>query len=126
LTAQPDWKYEPARPAYPAVDKAIECCSRSFNVRLNLPVTAIEQIFGEQQRLICATDANRHLTCCNAKSTAMRGFTQAVAEEVWQQINNVVATVKKTAGDAYAAVTRGRELESISSGLRALVERFNR
>ncbi|KAA0948156.1 MULTISPECIES: methyl-accepting chemotaxis protein [unclassified Pseudomonas] len=49
-----------------------------------------------------------------------------VAEEVSQQINNVAATVQKTAGNANAAVTRGRELESISSGLRALVERFNR
>ena len=74
-------------------------------MRLNLPVTAVEQTFGEQQRLISATDINSHITCCHAE---------------------FAATVQKAAGMASAAVTRGRELESISSGLRALVERFNR
>jgi len=69
-------------------------------VRLNLPVTAFEQTFGEPPRFICATDIYGH--------------------------SNVAATVQKTAGNANAAVTRGGELKSISSGLRALVERLNR
>src|SRR5476651_360494 len=76
-TAQPDWKYESAYPAYPVVESAIECCPWSFNVRLNLPVTAVEQTFGEQQRLISATDVNSHITYCNAEFAAMSGFTQA-------------------------------------------------
>ncbi|NWD89576.1 PAS domain-containing protein, partial [Pseudomonas sp. K5002] len=46
-------------------------------MRLNLPVTAVEQTFGEQQRLISATDVNSHITYCNAEFAAMSGFTQA-------------------------------------------------
>jgi aerotaxis receptor len=45
-------------------------------VRVNLPVTTVEQTFGEQQRLISATDINSHITYCNAEFAAMSGFTQ--------------------------------------------------
>ena len=69
-------------------------------MRFNLPVTATEQTFAAPQWFIGATDINRH--------------------------HNVGARVKKTAGNTNAAVTRGRPFESISSGLRALVERLNR
>ncbi|WP_139115693.1 PAS domain-containing protein, partial [Pseudomonas sp. 25 R 14] len=46
-------------------------------MRVNLPVTTVEQTFGEQQRLISATDINSHITYCNAEFAAMSGFTQA-------------------------------------------------
>ena len=49
-----------------------------------------------------------------------------VAESVSEQINSVAVTVQRTAENASAGVVRGAELENISSGLRALVERFNR
>ncbi|SQH32660.1 hypothetical protein [Pseudomonas mucidolens] len=82
-------------------------------MRLNLPVIAVEQAFGGQQRLIRAAAANRHIT-------------HRDAEKASQPSHNAAATVQKTACNVNAAAIRGRELESISSGLRALVERFNR
>lgn len=93
-------------------------------MRLNLPVTVVEQTFGEQQRLTFATE--ERVAGMSQKMVAASQEQSRVAEEVSQQINNVTAAVQKTAGNANAAVIRGRELESISSGLRALVERFNR
>jgi aerotaxis receptor len=38
----------------------------------------------------------------------------------------VAGTVQQSASRANAAASRGRELEQICAGLRALVERFNR
>ena len=46
-------------------------------MRLNLPVTSVEQTFPDQQRLISATDINSHITYCNAEFAAMSGFSQA-------------------------------------------------
>ncbi|RWU20931.1 chemotaxis protein [Pseudomonas alkylphenolica] len=46
-------------------------------MRFNLPVTAIEQTFGADQRLISATDIASNITYCNAEFAAMSGFSQA-------------------------------------------------
>ncbi len=46
-------------------------------MRLNLPVTSIEQTFGDDQRLISATDTASNITYCNAEFAAMSGFSQA-------------------------------------------------
>ena len=48
-----------------------------------------------------------------------------VAENISGQIISIAATVENTAKNANTAVVRGREIESISHSLRALVERFN-
>lgn len=46
-------------------------------MRLNLPVTAVEQTFPDHQRLISATDTDSNITYCNAEFAAMSGFSQA-------------------------------------------------
>jgi len=46
-------------------------------VRLNMPVTSVEQTFGEDQRLISATDTASNIIYCNAEFAAMSGFSQA-------------------------------------------------
>lgn len=46
----------------------------SFTVRINLPVSGVEQTFPDHQRLISATDVHSHITYCNAEFAAMSGF----------------------------------------------------
>ncbi|MEE3634895.1 PAS domain-containing methyl-accepting chemotaxis protein [Pseudomonas defluvii] len=46
-------------------------------MRLNLPVTSVEQTFPEHQRLVSATDTTSKITYCNAEFAAMSGFSQA-------------------------------------------------
>lgn len=70
---------------------------------------AVERISGMSQQMAAASEEQSH-----------------VADDISGQINNIAETVEKTAKNANAAVVRGSELESISRGLRALVERFNR
>lgn len=86
----------------------------------------VQQVLQAQQALLGIRQAVERITGMSQQMAAASQEQSHVAEDVSQQINNVAATVQKTAGNANAAVTRGRELESISSGLRALVERFNR
>ncbi|MFC6297205.1 methyl-accepting chemotaxis protein [Pseudomonas spelaei] len=86
----------------------------------------VQQVLEAQQALQGIRQAVERITDMSQQMAAASQEQSHVAEEVSQQINNVAATVQKTAGNANAAVLRGRELESISSGLRALVERFNR
>ncbi|QJI30224.1 methyl-accepting chemotaxis protein [Pseudomonas sp. ADAK18] len=86
----------------------------------------VQQVLEAQQALQGIRQAVERITDMSQQMAAASQEQSHVAEEVSQQINNVAATVQKTAGNANAAVIRGRELESISSGLRALVERFNR
>ncbi|MEQ1741683.1 MAG: methyl-accepting chemotaxis protein, partial [Candidatus Nitrotoga sp.] len=70
---------------------------------------AVERISGVSQQMAAASEEQSH-----------------VVEDIYGQINNITATVENTAKNANTAVVRGRELESISCGLHALVERFNR
>lgn len=70
---------------------------------------AVERISGVSQQMAAASEEQSH-----------------VVEDIYGQINNITATVENTAKNANTAVVRGRELESISRGLYALVERFNR
>lgn len=86
----------------------------------------VQQVLQAQEALQGIRQAVQSITDMSQQMAAASQEQSHVAEEVSQQINNVAVTVQKTAGIANAAVTRGRELESISSGLRALVERFNR
>ena len=70
---------------------------------------AVERISGMSQQMAAASVEQSH-----------------VAEDISGQITSIAATVENTAKNANTAVVRGRELESISRGLHALVERFNR
>ena len=70
---------------------------------------AIERISSTSQQIATVSEEQSH-----------------VAENISGQVNNIAETVDNTANNAKAAVVRGRELESVSRGLRALVERFNR
>lgn len=70
---------------------------------------AVERISSTSQQIATASEEQSH-----------------VAENISGQINNIAQTVENTANDASTAVVRGRELENISRGLRALVERLNR
>ena len=70
---------------------------------------AVERISGKSQQMAATSEEQSH-----------------VVEGVSGQISEIAETVKSTANNANAAVVRGRELENISRGLRALVERFNR
>ena len=70
---------------------------------------AVERISGMSQKMATASEEQSH-----------------VAEDISEQITSIAATVENTAKNANTAVVRGRELESISRGLHALVERFNR
>jgi len=49
----------------------------SFNVRLNLPVTPVEQCFPPDQRLISATDTASLITYCNPEFAAISGYSEA-------------------------------------------------
>ena len=82
-------------------------------------VEAQEALQGIRLAVERITDMTRQMAAASQQQSH-------VAEDVACQINNVAGTVQKTADNANAAATRGAELEHISSGLRALVERFNR
>ncbi|AUO22034.1 methyl-accepting chemotaxis protein [Pseudomonas sp. NPDC087814] len=103
-------------------DEAVEIAS----LGIHEAEQGVQQVLEAQQALQGIRHAVERITGMSQQMAAASQEQSHVAEEVSQQINNVAATVQKTAGNANAAVTRGRELESISSGLRALVERFNR
>ncbi|MBV6661073.1 methyl-accepting chemotaxis protein [Pseudomonas yamanorum] len=103
-------------------DEAVEIAS----LGIHEAEQGVQQVLEAQQALQGIRHAVERITNMSQQMAAASQEQSHVAEEVSQQINNVAATVQKTAGNANAAVTRGRELESISSGLRALVERFNR
>lgn len=49
----------------------------SFIVRLNLPVTPVEQCFPKDQRLISATDMASLITYCNPEFAAISGYSEA-------------------------------------------------
>ncbi|MFK8330753.1 methyl-accepting chemotaxis protein [Pseudomonas sp. BJa5] len=86
----------------------------------------VARVLEAQQALRGIRDA---VACISDMSQQMAAASQqqsSVAETVSEQINNVAGTVQHTALNANAAATRGAELQGIASGLRALVERFNR
>ena len=93
------------------------CGSWSFIVRLNLPITTVEQSFPDQQRLISATDTASNITYCNAEFAAISGFSQAeligashnlvrhpdmpaqVFEQMWQYLK---------AGESWMGIVKNR------------------
>jgi len=86
----------------------------------------VAQVVEAQRALQGIREAVARITDMTQQMAAASQEQSYVAEDVSQQINRVAGTVQKTADNANAAATRGGELEHISSGLRALVERFNR
>ena len=86
----------------------------------------VAQVVEAQQALQGIRQAVERITDMTQQMAAASHEQSHVAEDVSRQINRVAGTVQKTADNANAAATRGGELEHISSGLRALVERFNR
>ncbi|WP_425274846.1 methyl-accepting chemotaxis protein [Pseudomonas aegrilactucae] len=86
----------------------------------------VAQVVEAQQALQGIRQAVERITDMTQQMAAASQEQSHVAEDVSRQINRVAGTVQKTADNANAAATRGGELEHISSGLRALVERFNR
>ncbi|MGV8400872.1 methyl-accepting chemotaxis protein [Pseudomonas aeruginosa] len=86
----------------------------------------VEQVVQAQAALQSISVAVERITHMSLQMAAASQEQSHVAESVSQQINSVAVTVQNTAENANAGVIRGTELESISSGLRALVERFNR
>ena len=123
---------------------------RELTLRATQTITPVEQIFPAQQRLISATDSSDKITYCNDEFTKISGYSRqelvgsphnlvrhpdmpsAVFGMMWSYLKagkswmGVAGTANRTAKNANAAVARGRELETTSRGLRALVERFNR
>ncbi len=86
----------------------------------------VAQVVEAQEALLGIRVAVERITDMTRQMAAASQQQSHVAEDVACQINNVAGTVQRTADNANAAATRGAELEHISSGLRALVERFNR
>nr|WP_095159147.1 PAS domain-containing methyl-accepting chemotaxis protein [Pseudomonas sp. Irchel 3E13] len=86
----------------------------------------VAQVVEAQEALQGIRVAVERITDMTRQMAAASQQQSHVAEDVACQINNVAGTVQRTADNANAAATRGAELEHISSGLRALVERFNR
>ncbi|MGZ0782144.1 methyl-accepting chemotaxis protein [Pseudomonas saponiphila] len=86
----------------------------------------VQQVLQAQQALHGIGAAVERITDMSQQMAAASQEQSHVAESVSEQINRVAATVQRTASNASAGVVRGTELENISSGLRALVERFNR
>ena len=86
----------------------------------------VQQVLQAQQALQGIGAAVERITDMSQQMAAASQEQSHVAESVSEQINSVAATVQRTAENASAGVVRGAELENISSGLRALVERFNR
>ncbi len=86
----------------------------------------VQQVLQAQQALHGIGAAVERITDMSQQMAAASQEQSHVAESVSEQINRVAATVQRTANNASAGVVRGTELENISSGLRALVERFNR
>ncbi|MCE5982617.1 methyl-accepting chemotaxis protein [Pseudomonas sp. LF19] len=86
----------------------------------------VAQVLEAQRALQGIRAAVERISDMSQQMAAASQEQSSVAEEVSEQINNVASTVQATARNANAAASRGTELESISSGLRALVERFNR
>lgn len=70
--------------------------------------------------------AVEHISDMGQQMAAASQEQSSVAEDVCAQITRIASTVQETAQNAKAAAKRGAELEQISLGLRALVERFNR
>lgn len=86
----------------------------------------VAQVLEAQRALQGIREAVERISDMSHQMAAASQEQSNVAEDVSRQINTVASTVQKTAQNANAAATRGGELERISSGLRALVERFNR
>ena len=86
----------------------------------------VRQVLEAQNALQGIREAVERITEMSEQMAAASQEQTYVAEDVSRQINNVAQTVQNTAQNANAAVIRGAELERISSGLRALVARFNR
>ena len=86
----------------------------------------VRQVLQAQEALQGIRQAVERITDMSQQMAAASQEQSCVAEDVSRQINNVAQTVQNTAQNANAAVVRGGELKRISSGLRALVDRFNR
>ncbi|MEZ2875569.1 methyl-accepting chemotaxis protein [Pseudomonas lundensis] len=86
----------------------------------------VRQVLQAQEALQGIRQAVERITDMSQQMAAASQEQSSVAEDVSRQINNVAQTVQNTAQNANAAVVRGGELKRISTGLRALVDRFNR
>lgn len=96
------------------------------NLGINEAEQGVAQVLEAQRALQGIRAAVERISDMSQQMAAASQEQSSVAEEVSEQINNVASTVQATARNANAAANRGAELQSISSGLRALVERFNR
>jgi aerotaxis receptor len=86
----------------------------------------VAQVDEAQQALQGIRQAVQRISDMSQQMAAASQQQSNVAEDVSRQINGVAGTVQQSASRANAAASRGRELEQICAGLRALVERFNR
>ncbi|MFQ6571794.1 methyl-accepting chemotaxis protein [Pseudomonas sp. UM16] len=86
----------------------------------------VARVLEAQQALQGIRGAVERISAMSQQMAAASEEQSSVAEEVCAQITRVAGTVQHTAHNANAAASRGAELEQISLGLRALVERFNR
>lgn len=86
----------------------------------------VQQVIEAQRALQGIREAVERITAMSQQMAAASEEQAHVAEDISKQINNVAATVERTASNANSAVVCGGELEQSSRGLRALVERFNR
>ena len=86
----------------------------------------VRQVLQAQEALQGIRQAVERITDMSQQMAAASQEQSSVAEDVSRQINNVAQTEQNTAQNANAAVVRGGELKRISTGLRALVDRFNR
>ncbi|WP_412034234.1 methyl-accepting chemotaxis protein [Pseudomonas donghuensis] len=103
-------------------DEAVSIAS----LGINEAEQGVAQVLEAQRALQGIRAAVERISDMSQQMAAASQEQSSVAEEVSEQINNVASTVQATARNANAAASRGAELQSISSGLRALVERFNR
>ncbi|ROL75456.1 chemotaxis protein [Pseudomonas vranovensis] len=103
-------------------DEAVNIAS----LGINEAEQGVAQVLEAQRALQGIRAAVKRISDMSQQMAAASQEQSSVAEDVSEQINKVAGTVQATALNANAAASRGAELESISSGLRALVERFNR
>ncbi|MDP9520281.1 PAS domain-containing methyl-accepting chemotaxis protein [Pseudomonas putida] len=86
----------------------------------------VAQVQETRQALHGIRDAVQRISDMSQQMATASQQQSAVAEDVSRQINGVAGIAQHSANSANAAASRGAELEQVCSGLRALVERFNR
>jgi aerotaxis receptor len=86
----------------------------------------VQQVIETQLALKGICEAVERISCMSQQMAVASENQSHTVEDISGQINTIAVTVENTAKNANVAAVRGRELESISQGLHALVERFNR